>query len=477
MTKKPSIPRRNKVIWHYVRDDILFSTIKVVSRHQNTQQYGAILPIELTTEDIRNTKAYKEYYACATREAAPKPRASARRKRGGSDSSTTPPTAVASPRPITTVAAAPRLTAAAKGKKPARATSPTEPSEHGGSSTDEGTGSKPGVPDVPSDDSEEEISWNSFDDEDVDDQDKSKDDSEGEKNDESDADDDDQDEAEKDDDDEEEIAKPDEQEDTESVGDFISELRHHGRWKIFSKKHFVHLLKCVDRIPWQTIKPSSGMMRQGVRKEIQTKGVIGDSIHFDTLAIEAIGPPRPFKDGWHNSSIVRRSGTGGSPFPSVAILKSFKRVGSVRDLLRISDPVDTPMVERSKLDEDLFEIPVDQTQYRSMIRSLMYLTTSRPNLVFAVCMCARYQSQPTKKHLEAVKQHSQSKHINIRHYFIREQVENGVVELYFVRTEYQLADIFTKELPRERFEFILPRLGMKCMKPETLKNLQDNKDE
>nr|GEV88454.1 hypothetical protein [Tanacetum cinerariifolium] len=102
-----------------LRDDILFSTIKVVSRHQNTQQYGAILPIELTTEDIRNTKAYKEYYACATGEAAPKTKASARRKRGGFDSSTTPPTAVASSRPIITVAAALRLT-------------------HGGSSTDEG---------------------------------------------------------------------------------------------------------------------------------------------------------------------------------------------------------------------------------------------------------------------------------------------------------------------------------------------------
>nr|GFC71940.1 hypothetical protein [Tanacetum cinerariifolium] len=113
MTKKPSIPRRNKVNWHYIRDNILFSTIKVVSRHQNTQQYGAILPIKLTTEDIRNTKAYKEYYACATGEATPKPKASTRRKRCSFDSSTTPPTAVASPRPITTVAAAPRLTATA----------------------------------------------------------------------------------------------------------------------------------------------------------------------------------------------------------------------------------------------------------------------------------------------------------------------------------------------------------------------------
>nr|GEZ68160.1 hypothetical protein [Tanacetum cinerariifolium] len=90
MTKKPSIPRRNKVNWHYVRDDILFSTIKVQR----------------------------------------------------------------------------------------------------GSSTDEGTGSRPGVPDVPSDDSEEELSWNSSDDEDVDEQTKGREESEGDKTDESDDDDD-----------------------------------------------------------------------------------------------------------------------------------------------------------------------------------------------------------------------------------------------------------------------------------------------
>ncbi|GJS92208.1 retrovirus-related pol polyprotein from transposon TNT 1-94 [Tanacetum coccineum] len=58
-------------------------------------------------------------------------------------------------------------------------------------------------------------------------------------------------------------------------------------------------------------------------------------------------------------------------------------------------------------------------------------------------------------------QHSRSKHIDIRHHFIREQVEKGVVELYFVTTDYQLADIFTKALSRERFEFLLSRLGMK----------------
>ncbi|GJY78859.1 retrovirus-related pol polyprotein from transposon TNT 1-94 [Tanacetum coccineum] len=71
--------------------------------------------------------------------------------------------------------------------------------------------------------------------------------------------------------------------------------------------------------------------------------------------------------------------------------------------LHKSDPVDTPMVERTKLDEDLSGIPVDQTQYRNMIGSLMYLTASKPDLVFVVCMCTRYQSKPTKRHLEAVK--------------------------------------------------------------------------
>ncbi|GJS46494.1 hypothetical protein Tco_0596615 [Tanacetum coccineum] len=74
-------------------------------------------------------------------------------------------------------------------------------------------------------------------------------------------------------------------------------------------------------------------------------------------------------------------------------------------------------------------------------------------------------------------QHSRSKHIDIRHHFIREQVNNGVVELYFVTTDYQLADIFTKALPRERFEFLLLRLGMESMSPETLKRLQEKKDE
>nr|GEW94810.1 hypothetical protein [Tanacetum cinerariifolium] len=180
---------------------------------QPWRSFGAVInkcltKKKLTNDEIKNTKAYKEYYACATREASPKPKASTRRKRSGLNTSITPPTAITTP--TTTIAVAPRLTAAAKGKQPAKAKSPSDPSEvarteaqqlkivlrrsrqqmHisqlGGSGTDEGTGSKPGVPDVPFDDSEEEISWNSSDDEDADAQEKDRDDDEGDEKDEND---------------------------------------------------------------------------------------------------------------------------------------------------------------------------------------------------------------------------------------------------------------------------------------------------
>nr|GEZ16293.1 hypothetical protein [Tanacetum cinerariifolium] len=126
--------------------------------------------------------------------AAPKLKASARKKTSGSASSTTPPTPIVTQTPTTTVVAAPRLYVAAKGKQPQR-----------GSGTDEGTGSRPGVPDVPSNDSEEEISWDSFDDEDVDEQTKGREESEGDKTEESNDDADDQDEADKEEEDAEEL--------------------------------------------------------------------------------------------------------------------------------------------------------------------------------------------------------------------------------------------------------------------------------
>ncbi|GKB71162.1 retrovirus-related pol polyprotein from transposon TNT 1-94 [Tanacetum coccineum] len=258
------------------------------------------------------------------------------------------------------------------------------------------------------------------------------------------------------------------------------------------------------------------------------------------------------------------------------------------------DPVDTPMVEKSKMDEDKEGKAVDSSHYRGMIGTLLYLTASRPDLPFAICMCARYQARPIEKHLYAVRrifrylkgivnrglwypkdssialtafadadhagcqdtrrstsgsmqflgdrlvswsskrqksaaissteaeyiamsgccaqilwmrsqltdyglgfnkipmycdnksaialccnnvQHSRSKHIDIRFHFIKEQVENGVVELYFVNTEYQLADIFTKALCRERINFLIDKLGMRSFTPETLKQLADEAEE
>ncbi|GKG16724.1 hypothetical protein Tco_0361681 [Tanacetum coccineum] len=62
------------------------------------------------------------------------------------------------------------------------------------------------------------------------------------------------------------------------------------------------------------------------------------------------------------------------------------------------------MVEKSKLDEDKEGNAIDPSHfYRGMIGTLLYFTASRPDLQFAICMCARYQARPTEKHLHAIK--------------------------------------------------------------------------
>ncbi|GKB09159.1 retrovirus-related pol polyprotein from transposon TNT 1-94 [Tanacetum coccineum] len=244
-------------------------------------------------------------------------------------------------------------------------------------------------------------------------------------------------------------------------------------------------------------------------------------------------------------------------------LESLRKYG-----MESSDPVDTPMVEKSKLDEDTQGKAVDPTHYRGMIGTLMYLISSRPDLTFVVCICARYQAKPTEKHLHAVKRifkylrgtvnrglwypkdssitltaYADADHVGCQDtrrstsgcmqllgdrlvslsskrqkstaissmeaeyiamsgccaqilwmrsqltdyglgfnkipifHFIKEQVENGVVELYFVNMEYQLADIFTKALCRERIEFLINKLGMRSFTLETLKQLADEAEE
>nr|GEU98526.1 ribonuclease H-like domain-containing protein [Tanacetum cinerariifolium] len=250
--------------------------------------------------------------------------------------------------------------------------------------------------------------------------------------------------------------------------------------------------------------------------------------------------------------------------------------------------VGTPMATKH-LDADLSGTLVDQMKYRSMVGALMYLTTSRPDIMHATCYCAHYQAKLAEKHLTAVKQifrylkdiihvglwylkdtgfeltafldsdhagcldsrkstsggiqflggdklvswsskkqdctsmssaeakyvslstccaqvlrmrthltdygfhfdkipmycdskaaiaiscnlvqHSRTKHIDVRYHFIKEKIEKGIVELFFVRTEYQLADLFNKALSEERFKYLIRRLGMRRLTPDELEVL------
>nr|GEU71051.1 retrovirus-related Pol polyprotein from transposon TNT 1-94 [Tanacetum cinerariifolium] len=262
------------------------------------------------------------------------------------------------------------------------------------------------------------------------------------------------------------------------------------------------------------------------------------------------------------------------------VLEILKKYG-----MESCDPVGTPMEIKDKLDLDQNGTLVDATKYHSMIGALMYLTSSRPDIVHAACLCARYQAKLTEKHLKEVKrifrylqgtvntglwytkdsgfeltgfsdadyagcketfkstsgeaqflgeklvswslkkqdctalstaeaeyvslstccaqvlwmrtqltdygfhfkkipiyydsksaiaiscnlvQYSRTKHIAICYHFIKEHVEKGTIELYFVKTDYQLADLFTKALPTDRFNYLVRHLGMRSLSPQEL---------
>ncbi|GJR01797.1 hypothetical protein Tco_0524781 [Tanacetum coccineum] len=85
MLKDQSISRRNKMFWHTARDDTKFTAMRRISRHEDTQVYGTILPKELTNQEMLESKAYKTYYAFASREKTPKPKYV--RKKADSDTS------------------------------------------------------------------------------------------------------------------------------------------------------------------------------------------------------------------------------------------------------------------------------------------------------------------------------------------------------------------------------------------------------
>ncbi|GJX72693.1 hypothetical protein Tco_0309864 [Tanacetum coccineum] len=179
MEKDPSIPRRNKVNWHYARDDPMFTTINVISRKETTQLYGAILPVTLTNEDIRNSESYKEYYAMASGTIPPKTKGSKKKANTDAIPKRKPPTAPKEKKSGTgkqkttelekiseaDLTEAEQLKIVIK-----RSRQETHSSHASGSGADEGTGVTPGVPDAPDYDSEDDISWKSSDDDQEDDE-------------------------------------------------------------------------------------------------------------------------------------------------------------------------------------------------------------------------------------------------------------------------------------------------------------------
>nr|GEY48410.1 hypothetical protein [Tanacetum cinerariifolium] len=152
------------------------------------------------------------------------------------------------------------------------------------------------------------------------------------------------------------------------------------------------------------------------------------------------------------------------------------------------DPVDTPMVEKSKLNEDKEGKAIDSSHYRgsayqkaltygkkifrylrgTVNQGLWYLKDSSIALT-AFTDADHAGCQDTRR--------STSGSLQFLYHFIKEHVENGVIKLYFANTDYQLADIFTKALGRERIEFLINKLGMRSFTPETLKQLTDEVDE
>nr|GEX15632.1 uncharacterized mitochondrial protein AtMg00810-like [Tanacetum cinerariifolium] len=171
------------------------------------------------------------------------------------------------------------------------------------------------------------------------------------------------------------------------------------------------------------------------------------------------------------------------------------------------------MVEKSKLDEDKEGKVVDPSHYCSMICTLLYLTASRPDLQFAICMCARYQAWPTEKYVHAIKMifgylcgtvHrglwypkdssvALTAFADVDHagYQDTRRSTSGSVQFLEERliswsskkqksaaiSKYQLTDLVTKALGRDRIEFLINKLGMRSFMPETLKQLMDEVDE
>nr|XP_025637087.1 uncharacterized protein LOC112732551 [Arachis hypogaea] len=133
-----------------------------------------------------------------------------------------------------------------------------------------------------------------------------------------------------------------------------------------------------------------------------------------------------------------------------------------------SKPVPTPVEEKFKLLREDKGRVVNPTYYKSLIGSLRYLTTTRPDIVFGVSLLSRFIEKPCTNHLQAAKRifryikvfHGRSKHIDIWVHKIRELVNEKEVVIEYCPTEEQVADIFTKPLKTELFCKLKKMLGM-----------------
>ncbi|GKA37621.1 retrovirus-related pol polyprotein from transposon TNT 1-94 [Tanacetum coccineum] len=148
--------------------------------------------------------------------------------------------------------------------------------------------------------------------------------------------------------------------------------------------------------------------------------------------------------------------------------------------------IGTLTATKPKLDADLSGKLVDQTDYRSKIRSLMYLTSSRPDIVQEISFSdvdhAGYidTHKSTSRGIQflgdkLVSWMSKKQDCTVMSSAKanKEQIENGIIELYFVRTKYQLADMFTEALPEDRFQYLVRRIGMRCLTPAELEVLEN----
>ncbi|GJY94844.1 retrovirus-related pol polyprotein from transposon TNT 1-94 [Tanacetum coccineum] len=197
------------------------------------------------------------------------------------------------------------------------------------------------------------------------------------------------------------------------------------------------------------------------------------------------------------------------------VLEILKKYG-----METCDPVGTPMEIKDKLDLDQNGSPVDATKYHadyvgckdtfkstsggaqflgeklvswsSKKQDCTVLSTAEAEYVSLSACCAQVLWMPTQltdygfhfnkiliycdsKSAIAISynpvQHSRIKHIAVRYHFIKEHVEKGTIKLYFVKTDYQLADLFTKALPVDRFNYLVHRLGMRSLSPQELDRL------